>query len=153
MKTINVNKLYIGRNSENEFRLGMVCKNGPILREILNNGDSVSLSKNGLVIYQNIKLASILFNDFDSEEQIKPSRIFANLEVSERLVSEWALTIKDNKFFQQGLGCLCDSETSAGYREGVERFMKKELLHSLIFDYACAIQSAKEASNEPSLEN
>lgn len=152
MKTINVNQLYIGKNRENEFRLGAFNRNEPILREILNDGDTISLGKKGLIIYPNLKLASILFNDFDIEEQRKPSRIFSNLEVSESLVSEWALTIKDDEIFQQGCARICDSRTSSGYREEAEQYMKKELLHSLMFDYACAIQSAKELGNEPSLE-
>ena len=152
MKTINVNKLYIGKNREREFRLGMFVKNEPILREILINGDTISLSEKGLIIDPSLQLSAILFGDYDKEDQRKPSRIFSNLEVSERLVYEWALTIKDDEEFQQGLAYLCDSRTSSGYREGVEKFMKKELLHSLLFDYACAIQSAKELGNEPRLE-
>ena len=151
MKTININKLYIGKNSEREFRLGMFVKNEPILREILINVDTISLSEKGLIIDPSLQLSAILFSDYDKEDQRKPSRIFSNLEVSERLVSEWASIIKDDEEFQQCLACLCDSRVSSGYREGAEKFMKKELLHSLLFDYACAIQSAKELGNEPSL--
>ena len=152
MKTFNINKLYIGENKEREFRLGVFVKSEPILREILINGDTISLSKKGLIVDTNLQLSEILFSDYDKEERRKPSRIFSNLEVSERLVYEWALTIKDDEEFQQGLAYLCDSRTSSGYREGAEKFIKKELLHSLLFDYACAIQSAKELNNEPSLE-
>ena len=150
MKTFNVNRLFIGKNSKNEFRLGISDR--AFLREILNNGDTISFSEKGLIIYPNLKLTSILFNDFDNEEQVKPSRIFSNLEVSERLVSEWASIIKDDEEFQQCLACLCDSRVSSGYREGAKKFMKKELLHSLLFDYACAIQSEKDLNSEPSLE-
>ena len=148
MKTININKLYIGTNSEKEFRLGLYEQGVPIIREILDNGDTITVAKRGFVLYSNLKLVSILFNDFSSEELKKPSLIFSNLEVSEKLVSEWASTIKNDEKFQQALGCLCDSRTSSGYREGAEKFIKKELLHSLLYDYACVIQSEKNSNNE-----
>ena len=151
MKTFNINKLYIGKNREGEFRLGMYVKNEPILHEILINRDTISLSEKGLIVDTSLQLSEILFSDYDKEERNKVFYILYGFEVSERLISQWAFRIKTDKQIIEFLDKLSDRDL-AGWRKDLEKCLKKELLQDLLFDYIRAIESEKNLNNEPSLE-
>ena len=150
MKTFNINKLYIGKNREGEFRLGMFVKNEPILHEILIDRYTISLSEKGLIVDPSLQLSEILFSDYDKEERNKVFYILYGFEVSERLISQWAIRIKTDKQIIECLDRLSDRDL-AGFRKDLEKFLKKELLHDLLFDYTCAIESEKNLNNEPRL--
>jgi len=144
MKTINVKKLWIGKNDNDEFCLGLLVDEK--IREVLINGKNISLSGESISPVLDGNIESILFNDYDEEYPRKFSFDPSNLRVSERLVSEWASIIKTDRIVNRAITHLADSESSGAYRQASQGLIKDELMYCLLSDYSRAVKAEQMAN-------